>query len=267
MLKLSPSSLSKYWRCPELFRKIYIDKEIERPRGNWKMIAGVGAHAALEFALKAKMNGERIDPAAMMIVGQRELGSEWRKGVSLPLEAEIGGDNVYRAMAQKKMERCIQTCYKKLVPKVDVIAAEKWVEYEWRPGVQIRGKIDFIERVSGNNVEIGDLKVGGSRTPDKHSAISSAQLFIYAILVDRLTNLNPVSGKLWHFVDSKRPHFTPRTVNFSKRNLRAMEKKIDRTIDAIQAESFPPGDPFWVCNPYRCEYHNDCPMGAGVEDE
>lgn len=263
MLKLSPSSLGTYWRCPELFRKKYIDKEIERTPGNWKMVAGSAAHAGLEFGAKEKMDGREPDCTAMMLKGQAELEKEWAKGVDLPLESSITGGNVYKLMATKKMERCVQVVHKKYLPSLNVEGAEVWLEKLWRPDVKLRGKVDIFDRKKGKLL-IRDLKVGGGRTPDKHSALKSHQLVIYAILVEMITGEKPVEGWLDHFVDSKRPHFTPRHIKFTDRMLDAMRMKIDRTVDAILAGNFPPGDPYWVCNAERCTYHPECPMGAGA---
>lgn len=268
ILKLSPSSLGMYWTCPELFRKIYIDKEMKKAPPSWKMVAGTAAHSGLECGLKAKIRGQDPSPPAMIHALEASFKKEWDKGINFTLEEQIGGGgDVYKKMALEKAIRCVAECHRSLIPKVNPISAEQWMEVEWRPGVQLRGKADLVNELWDRSFEVGDLKVGGRKTPYKDSAEKSHQLPIYAILIEMVTGIKITSGKLWHFVDSKRPHFTPRTVKITDRMKGAMRLKIDRTIDAIQAGVFPPGDPFWTCNAQRCPHHATCPMGAGVEDE
>jgi hypothetical protein len=247
-----------------------VDKEVEKFKPTWNMVAGTAAHSGLEYALKEMIAGRQPKLVDMMMASEKSLGKEWAKGVEMSLSDQLSGaDKLYKEMARKKAERCLVACTKgrnAILPDIRPVAAEKWLEMEWRPGVLMRGKVDMVDMV-GEVYRIRDLKVGGPRTPDGHSAASSVQLPIYKIMVKKCLGLDAVFGRLDHFVDSKRPHFTPREIKIQEHYERAVGMRVDRTIDAILAGHFPPGDPYWVCNSKRCKYHATCPMGAGVKSE
>jgi hypothetical protein len=261
-MKISCSSLQMYWRCPELYRKVYVDKEIPRAAPDENMVRGTAVHAAIEFALKAKIAGKSVGLPSMLSVLDAAIDSESKKMIISDTFA--GLDNILAPVRQAG-EFAVKAYHKSILPFVNPVAAEYHIVRQVSADVQFEGFIDCVDRNERGELVIRDAKISGSdRTPDQDSAASSVQLALYAIMYQSISGEKVLHGTLDNFVNSKRPHYLSRHVQFTQQGLDAVWLRVERTVAAIKAGQFPPGDSFWVCTPKRCPQHATCPMGAGV---
>lgn len=265
--KISVSALTKYWRCPELYRKIYVDKTMEREPPSIEMAVGLAVHAGLDYAAKRILKGYMPGITEMQLVAEQQLRKDIPRVPLDPVDLVGAAGNKIK-FASNAVEQALKVALKELVPKMNPLMSEYRFLEEWRPGWNIDGAMDRLDLMPTGDVVVVDYKIGtSSRTPDQKSAENSFQLAAYAIMVRRTLGYVVKRAQLVHYVPSKRPHFLTREATFTDKYLKAAELKINRTLDAIEAGQFPPGDPFWVCNETRCPHFNGCEMGAGVEPQ
>jgi len=263
--KISASALLKYWRCPEYYRKIYVGRELKKEPPSPEMCVGIAVHAAIDFAMKKKIENVSVDIPEMMVMAENAL----RKELMAALEASTDPADIINpqgAMQTKyaEVQRAVMTVHKKLLPVINPIASEYHFFTEWRPGWDIEGYIDLLALEKDSSISVIDWKIGtSSRTPDQNTAEVSVQLPLYAIMARRTLSYIPKKGILYHYVPSKMPHFLAREVEFTDRYLDAITLRVNRTLDAIEAGQYPAGDPFWSCNAKRCPVFSGCEMGAG----
>lgn len=267
MRKISVSALEKYWRCPELYRKIYVSKELAKAPPTPQMAEGVAVHAGIEIGLKQKIAGQEVDIPSMLSAAEAELEKEYKK-IKLDIVDLIAGKELKTELSRRRVEHAVIVSARKLIPTMTPIAAEHHFLTEWRPGWNIEGFVDCIELSETGEVSVVDFKIGTStRTPDRDSAEISFQLPLYAVMIRKTLGYAPTKGVLHHYVPSKVPHFTSREVEFSPEYMDAISMRVDRTLDAIERDAFPPGHNFWSCNSKRCDQFYNCPMGAGVKKD
>lgn len=263
-MEFSISALTTYWDCPEKYRKLYISKEEKRGKQNDAMFLGSAVHAGINGLLNAKMSGttncllDGLTACELYInkqIGDLELS---------PAAATVGIEGVKDGIKRSAFK--IITIYNSSwMPKITPIASELWFKIPWKEDI-IKGSIDLVEVNQGGSLAVVDHKISSNpKTPDADSAELSVQVKVYAIVYKALTGKTPEIGALDHFVPSpKRPHFLRREVLLTPASLRATEARIDRTIAAIKAGVFPPGNPVTHCKQSRCDFFSKCPMGGGA---
>lgn len=263
-MKISVSALTTYWRCPEMYRKIYVAQEVKRAAPNEPMVIGIATHAAVEAALLGRRAGADVPMATLLAIADAKIDKESKRIKLDP--ADVFGNVNIGDRVRPVVYSAIRAYVKGRLPYVNPVEVELQFSIEWTEGVQITGAIDLIDELHDGTRLVRDLKVSSSgRTPDTDSAEKSVQLAVYSIVYGRLTGEDPVwRGTLDHFVNSKRPHYLSRTVDFTPEYLSAIALRVDRTVAAIKAGVFPPGDPYWSCTPNKCHLWKSCPMGAGV---
>jgi hypothetical protein len=259
-LRISPSSLARYWRCGELYRRELLAKEAgARFRPTGPMIVGTACHAAAEFALKRKRDGVLVDPDAMLVKGQRALDSEL-EGHPDPMLRMGGGDEMVA-----KLYRFCKTYHKYLLPRIVPAEVELWMEVPLSSDVLLVGKLDVVDEFDPLHY-LRDLKIA-DRGPDTDAMEKTAQMAIYQYMFQSIFPHREVGGvSLDFFVDGKRPHFTIREREaYTKMEMDAVRTKIDQTVAAIRASVYPPGEPYFICNPNKCDQWQMCRMGSGDE--
>lgn len=261
-MKISVSSMMKYWRCPELYNKIYVTKELERERPSGAMVVGTAAHKAIDVALKAKLAGRIMSADDMQVAAELAFDLESDKIEMNELDRFFGKEAILgesRAVAI----RAARAYHKDLLKEVNPIVSELQFSVQWSDDVELVGAIDVVSRETPG-LCVRDNKISSNpRTPAKETAEDSIQLAVYCIVVEELMGERCRLAVHDHFVNSKQPHYLTRKTEFSEGRLRAIRLRVDRTIEAIRAGVFPPGEPYLVCNGKKCPVYGTCKMGAG----
>jgi DNA helicase II / ATP-dependent DNA helicase PcrA len=235
-LKLSASAVDNYRKCPQqfLFGRVWSLKE--------------GPQATLTFG-------------SVMHTTIKRFVDQFRKGVKLPFDefarifetewTSAGFEDDYQEGEYKKdgMEqlRAFYTTFLENPP--EILEQEKPFELPLENNVIINGRIDQINSLGRNDVEIVDYKTGKSRKDA--DARRDLQLSIYAIAAQEILELNPVR-LVFHYLQNNQTQVTTRNA----KQLDEAQKLIQEAAADIRAGSFTP-KPGYACR--SCAYQPICP--------
>jgi DNA helicase-2/ATP-dependent DNA helicase PcrA len=235
-LTLSPSAVSGYRSCPQqfLFSRSWSLKE--------------GPKAVLSFG-------------SVMHTTIKRFVDQLRKGVKLPFEevarifetewSSAGFEDDYQESGYKKdgieQLRAFHAAMLEAPPKV--LEQEKSFELPLENNVTIIGRMDQVNSLGRNDVEIIDYKTG---KPKKDAvAKRDLQLSLYALAAKEIFEWNPVR-LVFHYVQNNQTQVTTRDA----KQLEEAEKIVLEAAADIRAGEFPP-KPGFICR--SCAYKPICP--------
>jgi DNA helicase-2/ATP-dependent DNA helicase PcrA len=235
-LKLSASAVDNYRKCPQqfLFSRLWSLRE--------------GPQATLTFG-------------SVMHTTIKRFVDQLRKGVKLPFEEvarifetewnSAGFEDDYQEGEYKKdgIEQLRAFHSALLEDPPAVVEQEKAFELPLENNVIINGRIDQINSLGRNDVEIVDYKTGKSRK--EADARRDLQLSIYAIAAKEILELNPVR-LIFHYLQNNQTQVTTRNA----KQLEEAQKLIQEAAADIRAGSFSP-KPGYACR--TCVYEAICP--------
>jgi DNA helicase-2/ATP-dependent DNA helicase PcrA len=235
-LKLSASAVDNYRKCPQqfLFSRMWSLRE--------------GPQATLTFG-------------SVMHTTIKRFVDQLRRGVKLPFEevarifetewTSAGFEDDYQEGEYKKdgieQLRAFHSGFLENPPAV--VEQEKAFELPLENNVIINGRIDQINSLGRNDVEIVDYKTGKSRKDA--DARRDLQLSIYAIAAKEILELNPVR-LIFHYLQNNQTQLTTRNA----KQLDEAQKLIQEAAADIRAGSFSP-KPGYACR--TCVYEAICP--------
>ncbi len=235
-LQLSASAIDAYDRCPMRYMFQYV----------WGIRGG--AHAMATFG-------------NVMHRTVREFVAEYskRKKVSL---AEVFGiydrewsaagfiddyhEEEYRKAGREQLE-AFHRSYSGA--PADVLYQEKTFELSLEHDVIVTGRMDQVNRLDGNQVEIMDYKTG--RPKDAKAAAKDLQLGVYALAAEEVLDLDPVRLVFYNLMTNEA---VPATRD--AKALKETREKIAEVADLIRAREFS-AKPGFVCG--FCDYKPLCP--------
>ncbi|MGB9464470.1 MAG: UvrD-helicase domain-containing protein [Candidatus Acidiferrum sp.] len=235
-LTLSPSAVSGYRSCPQqyLFSRSWSLKE--------------GPKAVLSF-------GSVIHTTIKRFVDQL------RKGVKLPFEevarifetewTSAGFEDDYQEKGYKQdgLEQLRTFHAAMLEAPPQVLEQEKSFELPLENNVTIIGRMDQVNSLGRNDVEIVDYKTG---KPKKDAdAKKDLQLSLYALAAKEIFEWNPVR-LVFHYLQNNQTQVTARDA----KQLDEAQKIVLEAAADIRAGQFPP-NPGFVCR--SCAYKPICP--------
>jgi DNA helicase II / ATP-dependent DNA helicase PcrA len=235
-LKLSSSAIDNYRRCPQqyLFGKLWSLRE--------------GPQAALSFG-------------SVMHTTIKRFMEQMKKGVNLPFDevqrifenewTSAGFEDAYQEGEYKKdgIEQLKAFHTSVLAMPTEIREQEKSFELPLENNVVITGRIDQINSLGRNDVEIVDYKTGKPRTDV--NARKDLQLSIYAIAAKEIFELNPVR-LVFHYLQNNQIQVTTRDA----KQLEDAQKAVLETAADIRAGEFA-ATPGFVCR--GCAYKGICP--------
>jgi DNA helicase-2/ATP-dependent DNA helicase PcrA len=235
-LKLSASAVDNYRKCPQqfLFSRGWSLKE--------------GPQATLTFG-------------SVMHTTIKRFVDQLRKGVKLPFDEVLrifetewtsaGFEDDYQEGEYKKdgIEQLRAFHAGLLRTPPEILEQEKAFELPLENNVIINGRIDQINSLGGNDVEIVDYKTGKAR--NTADARRDLQLSIYAVAAKEILELNPVR-LVFHYLQNNEIQTTTR----SAKQLDEAQKIIQEAAADIRAGEFSP-KPGYACR--TCAYEPICP--------
>lgn len=240
-LMLSASAVDNYRRCPQqyLFGHLWSLKE--------------GPRATLTFG-------------SVMHTTIKRFIDQLRKGVKLPFDevsrifetewTPAGFEDEYQQAEYKKdgVEQ-LKTFHAAMMEAApDILQQEKAFELPLENNVTIVGRIDQINSLGHNDVEIVDYKTGRPRKDA--DARKDLQLSIYAIAAREILELNPVR-LVFHYLQNNQVQVTTRDA----KQLEEAQKIVQEAAADIRAGEFSP-KPGFVCR--SCAYKPICPAHEEV---
>jgi DNA helicase-2/ATP-dependent DNA helicase PcrA len=235
-LQLSASAIDAYDRCPMKYMFQYI----------WNIRGG--PHAQMTFG-------------NVMHATVRECAGEIRKGRALPFDEVLSiyerewsaagfidefHEKEYHKAGREQLE-AFHRSYS--AAPADILYQEKAFELPLDHEVVVTGRIDQINRLPNDEVEIVDYKTGRPR--DEKKAATDLQLSVYALAAQDVLDLTP--GRLvFYNLGTNEAVGTTR----DKKTLAAVKQKIAEVADQIRAGEFSP-KPGFSCG--YCDFKPLCP--------
>jgi DNA helicase-2/ATP-dependent DNA helicase PcrA len=235
-LKLSASALDNYRRCPQqyLFGRLWSLEE--GPRGT--MTFGRVVHDTVRRTLAELRRGNKLPFEEV----QRIFETEWKSA---------GFEDDYQENEYKKdgVEQ-LKVFYAAMLESLpEILEQEKAFELPMENNVIITGRIDQVNALGRNDVEIVDYKTG---KPKKElDARRDLQLSIYAIAAREIFEWNP-ARLVFHYLQNNQIQATTRDA----KQLDEAQKIIQEVAADIRAAQFP-ARPGYLCR--NCAYRPICP--------
>lgn len=253
---VSPTQLEMYCRCPESYRRRYLENEVIPP--GIALLKGSGFHKGAETNMRQKIDTHKDLPVSDIVdaaVAAFETGVHG--DFILSDEEESRGATVVISDAKDDLAEMADVHAKEQAPEYQPAMVEKRVRIELPQAPRdLLGIIDLVD----DQQRVVDFKTAGRRKA-QDEADSSTQLTVYAAAFQHMTGTPPADIRLDCVVQSKTK--TVRQVVTTKRDtadFTALAHRINAVTQAVAAGSFPPSLPgTWWCSPKFCGYWNTCP--------
>jgi putative RecB family exonuclease len=254
LLKLSPSSVTDFKNCAQLFKFRSIDL-VPEP------VSGPAARGSLVHAVLERLFGE--EASARTPARAEELLED--------LWAQVREDSDFRPAGMgpeeeeswlREAHRLLRNYFKLEDPRLlEASRLEWWIEYELTD-VQLRGIIDRLEEQPDGSWVLTDYKTG--KVP--HESRELAAFFglrFYALVCWRAFGVIPDEIRLVYLADPVVLALNPneRMLLAFERQMRALTKAIKRAMETGDWRTRP--SPFCM----SCSFQSKCPAWATVSPE
>jgi len=235
-LQLSPSAVDNYRRCPQYYLFGYLWSLKKGPKATLSF--GSIMHGTIKRFLAELRKGNTLQFEDL----QRLFAMEWRS---------VGFEDEYQEAEYKrdgiKQLRAFHAAILEAPPQVR--EQEKSFELPLENNVIITGRMDQVNSLGRNDVEIVDYKTG---KPKKDAdAKKDLQLSLYALAAKEIFEWNPVR-LVFHYLQNNQVQVTTRDT----KQLDAAQEMVQEAAADIRAGEFP-AKPGFVCR--SCAYKPICP--------
>src|SRR5882762_3338039 len=235
-LQLSPSAVDNYRKCPQRYLFGYLWSLKEGPKATLSF--GSIMHGTIKRFLAELRKGNKLPFEDV----QRLFEMEWRSA---------GFEDEYQEAEYKRdgieQLRAFHAAMIEAPPRVR--EQEKSFELPLENNVIITGRMDLVNSLGSNDVEIVDYKTG---KPKKDAdAKKDLQLSLYALAAKEIFEWNPVR-LVFHYLQNNLIQVTTRDAQ----QLDEAQKVVQEAAADIRAGEFP-ANPGFVCR--NCAYKPICP--------
>ena len=236
-LTLSPSAVNGYRTCPQQYLFGYLWSLKEGPRA--ALSFGSIMHNAVKRFLGELRKGNRLPFEEV----QRIFEMEWRS---------VGFEDEYQEEEFKKdgIEQLRAFHEATMAAPPQVREQEKRFELPLENNVIITGRMDQVNSLGGNDVEIVDYKTG--RPKRESLAKKDLQLSLYALAAREIFEWNPVR-LVFHYLQTNQVQVTAR----DSKQFEEAQCIVEEAAADIRAGQFPPRPSPSVCR--SCAYKPICP--------
>lgn len=252
---ISHSQLDMFWRCPEQYRRRYLEKEVIPP--GIALMQGTGLHRAAETNFRQKIETHTDLPAKQIV----EIAA------AAFVDAQAGGYVLTDDECSVGAEKSLGQAKDKLVQMVELHAAEQAPDYQ-PVSVEHSTRIIFpnathdllaITDLRDDRRRVTDFKTAAKKKPEGE-VHSSMQLTIYAAAFQLDTGEPPSEVRLDVVTKTKQPARQVLRSERTRADFVALVNRVNVTLAAINAGHFPPASPgHWCCSPKWCGYWSTCP--------
>jgi len=235
-LQLSSSAIDCYDRCPMR----YMFQYVWSVRGGPHAMATFGniMHRTIKEFVHEVSKRRKISFEDVLTIYNRE----WSGAGYIDRYHE----EEYRKAGRDQLEAFHRTYS---AAPADVIYQEKNFELALEDDVVVTGRMDQVNRIDGNAVEIIDYKTGKAK--DAKAAASDLQLGIYALAAQEVLDLDPTRLVFYNLATNEAVAATR-----DAKALKETKECIAEVADLIRAKEFTP-KPGFGCN--FCDYRPLCP--------
>ena len=235
-LQLSASAIERYEKCPMQ----YLFEKVWRIRGgpSAAMTFGSAMHTTIKEFVAEMRKRRKFSFDEVAAIYEREWQSA---GYSDDYHQEE-----YRKAGREQLERLFET-YRAAPP--DVLYQEKSFELAFEHEVIVKGRMDQVNRIGENEIEIVDYKTGSAK--DRKKADKSLQLSIYAIAAEEVLELKPARLVFYNLTTNEAVATTR-----DAKALAHARQTVAEVADRIRAQDFAP-KPGFQCR--SCDFEPLCP--------
>jgi DNA helicase-2/ATP-dependent DNA helicase PcrA len=235
-LQLNASSIETYERCPMK----YLFQHVWRIRG--------GPHASMTFGnvmhtTIKEFVGEIRKRGKVSFEEAASIYDRWWSSAGFPDEYQ---EEEYRKAGREQLESFCRSC---TAAPPDILHQEKYFELHLDHDVVVTGRMDQVNRIAGNDVEIVDYKTGRPR--DTKKADESIQLSVYALAAVEVLDLNPARLVFYNLTTNEAVSTDRDSTALAK-----TKQRIAEVADEIRAGKFP-AKPGFICK--YCDFKPLCP--------
>ena len=235
-LTISASAIENFRRCPQQYLYSYLWSLREGPK------AAISFGAVMHTVIKRFMDQLKKGTCLPFDELCRIFETEWNSA---------GFEDDYQEQEYKKdgVEQ-LRAFHAAIVADCpNILEQEKTFALDLENNVIVNGRIDQINSLGGNKVQIVDYKTGKPRKDS--DAAKALQLSIYAIAAKEILELNPTS-LVFHYLQTNQRQETTRDV----KQLAVAEATIQEAAADIRAGHFPTREGY-VCR--GCAFQLICP--------
>ena len=235
-LELNPSAVDSYRRCPQKYLFAYLWSLQEGPKAT--LTFGRVMHATIRRVMTEFKKGNRLPFEEV----QQLFETEW---------SASGFEDEYQEGEYKKdgLEQ-LRTLHQAMLENApEILDLEKKFALPIENNIVLTGRIDQINSLGRNEVEIVDYKTG--RAKKEAEARRDLQLSIYAIAAKEILELNPARLVFHYLQDNSRQETTR-----SAKQLEEAQAIVQEVAADIRARSFPAKEGFGCRS---CAYRPICP--------
>lgn len=254
-LILSPTQIMSYTRCPESFRRRYIEKEIIPPA--IAQVKGTAVHKGAEFNYSQKIETKKDLPKKDIVdysvnAYENQIKSE---GVFLDPEEEMRGKKIVISEGKDQTVKIADEFASAIASKYQPESVEEEIKTVLPiKNIAIKGIIDL----KTDNGFIVDLKVSGKAwTQDKVNR--SVQLTFYSLLNFAKEGKYPSKLIIENIVEAKKIKTLTLETTRSRNDYETLLTRISSVVEGIQKGCFPPtSETSYWCDFRYCGYWKTC---------
>ena len=262
---LSPSQIDLFTKCPEAYRRRYIEREVIPP--GIAMAKGTGLHGGSETNFRQKIETWRDLPEsdivdAAVATFETELD---RRGYQLSDEEMARGATVVIAEAKDDVAAMAKAHAKSQAPEYQPVLVEEPVRIEMPDAdYDMFGYLDLLAHEPTETPSwdaIVDFKTGAKARP-KGDVDSSVQLTFYAAAAHIIREKPVDEVRLEVLIKgSQGVRRQLLTSTRDEHDYAALTRRVQAVWAAVQAGVFTPAKPdAWWCSPRWCGYWHTCPF-------
>ncbi len=235
-LKLSPSAIASYQSCPQK----YLFSNVWGIRGGPAAAPTFGnvMHTTIKQFIGALRKGQRLPFDEVETIFRREWTSAGFEDGYQEECYQLDGIAQLRAFHAT----CMET-------PADILFQEKAFTLELENNVQVTGRMDQVNRVGSESVEIVDYKTGKPKT--EADAKKDLQLGVYALAAREELGLDPVRLVYYNLQNNQAI-----AAERDAKQLKEVRGVIQEVAANIRAREFP-ARPGYLCR--MCEFRFLCP--------
>lgn len=253
---MSPSQLDMYCRCPEAYRRRYMEKEIIPP--GMAILKGKSFHGGAELNMRQKIESHRDLPVKEIVeAAVADFDAQTHGEFALTEEERSRGSATVVGEAKDDLASMVEAHAKLQAPEYQPVLVEEKVRILLPNGTHdLLGIIDLAD----DKNRVVDFKTAG-RKKSQSDADGSVQLTVYAAAFRARMGHAPDEVRLDTVVQTKTK--TYRDVTVSDRtddDFAALSNRINAVTSAVNAGIFTPAAPgSWNCSQKWCGYWSTCP--------
>ena len=250
---LHQSHMGMWSRCPEQFRRRYMEGEI-MPPGIAARI-GTGLHKGAEVGNLAKMAGKEEPKDVVIDAAVDGYKKACRDGVffspeeapSAPRQINDGVDTTAKLAG---------LLHHSVLPKINPVAVEEHLVLDAGLGIPFVGTVDWRD---ADPNRWGDFKTA-ARAWSTGKADSEIQPTLYPRLIEAHTGVLPTELEYHILTKTKEPKHQIVKTRRTDDDWRILLLRARMMLRQIAAGIFPPAGPgHWICSSKWCGYFWSCP--------